>query len=866
MEWTIGDLGKLSVAVAFVAALAAVFTYAISALTKDEYDKRSWLKFSRIWFGIHAVAVIAVIASLFDIIYNHRYEYHYAWSHSSNNLPVHYMISCFWEGQEGSFLLWIFWHVLIGAFILRTLKGWEAEFMSVFMLVQAFLVSMILGVAIFETKLGSSPFVLLRDAMDLPIFITNPDFVPDDGSGLNPLLQNYWMVIHPPTLFLGFALTLVPFAFCMAGLWKNDLKGWVTPALPWSIVGAMILGVGIMMGAYWAYETLNFGGYWNWDPVENAVYIPWLVLVAAIHVMIVFRRNNTALKTSMILVVASFILVLYATFLTRSGILGDTSVHSFTDLGLSGQLLLYLLSFLTLAIVAMALRWKQMPTSEKELSMYNREFWIFMGATTLCLASFQVFAPTSIPVFNAFVGMFGAETNLAPPADQEVFYTKYQLWFGIAIALLSGTGQFFFWQKMDRKALFSALTTPITITLLISSAIIALQIMTDYRFIILLTVSLYSILSNSTILLKLFRTKSFQLSGGAVSHIGIAMILLGIMFSSGYSNTISINPGRAYNSEFPEEMNKEHLLLFRDEPRVMMTSDGKDAYKLWYVGPRMTSRDVPGFIDKEILMPTPDPFAVILREDVVRDGKTFAKKGDTIHIYNENIYYEIAYERQSDGKRFSLYPRVQDNPQMGMVPSPDIVKFTNKDVYTHVTNIPQDPEWKEPQYFELEQGDTFAVNGYVGVFDVATRKTADQIKEEVVGLDDEDLIGGVHASLRFIDIDSKRQYDARPSLVVTQDELIGMVPATLPGLGIRINLEKLDPKTQRYLFSVTTAQKDWVIMKAVEKPLINILWIGTILMAVGMSIATVRRFGEIRKGEQPKAKASNSVPRTPVNA
>src|SRR5690606_35104613 len=142
---------------------------------------------------------------------------------------------------------------------------------------------------------------------------------------------------------------------------------WVRPALPWSLFAAATLGLGILMGGYWAYETLNFGGYWNWDPVENAVYVPWLVLVAGIHTMITYKNSETALKASIILVVVTFVLILYSTFLTRSGILGDASVHSFTDLGLSGQLLLYMFFFLFLAAALCIWRWKEIPTTDKEV-------------------------------------------------------------------------------------------------------------------------------------------------------------------------------------------------------------------------------------------------------------------------------------------------------------------------------------------------------------------------------------------------------------------------------------------------------------------------------------------------------------------
>ena len=385
---TVGQLGHFFVILSFVTALVATVAYFLSSLgrrsttqavvteepqlayagessfggktTKRKApskpvdkasmlaaEKDDWRTLARWAFYVHGLAILGVAVSLYWIIYNHYFEYHYAWSHSSLALPVQYMISCFWEGQEGSFLLWLFWNAVLGAILTRKSGSqWEAPMMTIFALVQAFLASMILGVVFGDTfKIGSSPFLLLREAMpDAPIFTADPTFVPKDGNGLNPLLQNYWMVIHPPTLFLGFALTLVPFAYCIAGLWRNQPLEWIRPALPWTLFGAMILGVGILMGGYWAYETLNFGGYWNWDPVENAVYVPWLVMIASLHTMLIAKRSSTGLKTAIILTIAQFLLILYSTFLARSGILGNASVHSFTDLGLSGQILLYLLA------------------------------------------------------------------------------------------------------------------------------------------------------------------------------------------------------------------------------------------------------------------------------------------------------------------------------------------------------------------------------------------------------------------------------------------------------------------------------------------------------------------------------------------
>ena len=843
----IGDLGHWSVIVSFVSALVSVIAYHLSQNNAITPHAQSWLLFARRAFYVHSLAVVGVIICLFSIIYNHYYQYHYAWSHSSNNLPVYYMISCFWEGQEGSFLLWIFWHVCLGLLLIRNAKTWEAPVMEIFALVQMFLTSMILGVVFFgEFKIGSSPFLLLREAMpDAPIFATDANFVPKDGTGLNPLLQNYWMVIHPPTLFLGFALTLVPFAFAVAALRNGSYKEWIRPALPWVIGGAAVLGIGIMMGAYWAYETLNFGGYWNWDPVENAVYVPWLVMVAALHVMITFQKSNIALKAAFVLNIATFILILYSTFLTRSGVLGEASVHSFTDLGLSGQLVVYLLAFLAVAVFYLAKAWKNIPTHAEEVSAYSREFWIFMGATVLCLASFQVIVATSIPAYNAFLGMFGITSKLAPPADQVQFYNKFQLWAGVAIALLSGTGQFFFWKKMDRETLLKAMNLPVVITMLAASVCMILFELKDWKHIILLTVSLYSVVSNLTILVKMLKTNP-KLAGGSVAHIGIALMLLGILASAGYDRVVSLNvTGLLYNRNFSEEMNKENLLLFRNQPQFMKAveqTSGKSNYEytLTYKGQRMESGQFPQYIDNENLSPTADPYRMVTLTDLVHDGKTYFTKGDTIQVYNENIYYEIEYKK-GNGQTFTLFPRVQTNPQMGTVPSPDIQHVIDRDLYTHITNIPdpeQERKWTEMEKHTLAIGDTFFINDYVAVFDNVY--TAPKTSEDEIT---------VIAQIRLLD--KNREYLLKPQYTLRIAEGLGKaIPETNMTLGVKISLDKIEPPTKdqvgKFHFASSSTQKDWVIMKAVEKPFINILWLGVMVVSIGLTIAGMRRYQEAK--------------------
>jgi cytochrome c-type biogenesis protein CcmF len=568
-------------------------------------------------------------------------------------------------------------------------------------------------------------------------------------------------------------------------------------------------------------------------------------MVASIHVMISFQKSNTALKASIILVIATFIGILYATFLTRSGILGNASVHSFTDLGLSGQLLIYLFAFLILALFYTVKAWRYIPTSAEEISMYSREFWIFIGATVLCLGAFQVLSTTSIPVYNAFVKFFGVESNLAPPADAVEHYTKFQLWVGIAIAFLSGTGQFFWWKKMDIKQLKEALTVPAIITMLSASVALIIFKINQWQYITLLTLAFYSIVSNTSILVKILKNNP-KLSGGAVSHIGIALMLLGILASAGYSKTVSLNnTGMLYNREFSEEMNKENLLLFRQQPQKMLD------YSLTYKGLRVESKDLPCYIDKEILKPTIEAHKVITTEDITCNGKTYFTKGDTVEIYNENTYYEIEYAKDN-GQVFHLYPRVQMNEKMGAtpLPSPDIKHTLTADLYTHVTNIPDNEEakkWSEPEEQTLAIGDTFVINDFIAILDDIRR--GQQIEDEDIN---------VIAYIRLLG--RNKTYELKPAyLIKTENNMVRKVSATNEALGVKITLDAIKPEDRKFTFSVQSSQKDWIIMKAVEKPLINILWIGTILMAIGMCIALVRRYQDSKQETQRTARKAELV-------
>ncbi|MDQ7949916.1 MAG: cytochrome c biogenesis protein CcsA, partial [Pedobacter sp.] len=524
-----GKIGQFFIVLAFGASLFSTISYYFAVKNKNLDEQSSWNRLGRIGFSINFLSVIGIGATLFYLILNHHVEYNYVYSHSSKSLPVYYIISAFWEGQEGSFWLWAFWQSLLGTILMWKAKSWENGVMTVIAFSQVFLTSMLLGVEIFGERIGSSPFILLREAKDLramaPVVFADAENFKNylkfitDGKGLNPLLQNYWMVIHPPTLFLGFASMVVPFAYGIAALWQKRYKEWIKPVLPWALFAVMILGTGIIMGSFWAYEALNFGGFWAWDPVENASIIPWLTLIAGVHVLIVFKNTGHAFFTSIALMLISFLLVLYASFLTRSGILGDTSVHSFTDLGMFWHLISYILVFLFIAVYFMAVRWKELPITHKDEETYSREFWMFIGALVVTVSCLQVIVTTSYPVFNK---IFGTSKLITNPVQ---YYNKIQSAFAVLTTLIMGFSQFLKYKRTDARKFYSSLVSAVVFSLVISAAFIWLTgIYTNLMYIFLTFSCVFGVLSNARLLSAAFVNRGNKLVGSAVAHIGFAIL------------------------------------------------------------------------------------------------------------------------------------------------------------------------------------------------------------------------------------------------------------------------------------------------------------------------------------------------------
>lgn len=522
-------IGGILVKLAFTSCLLSVLSY-------YRYHRSGESSAGRAGRGFYfaTVALLAGVAGvLLSLILTHQFQYTYVWSYSSRELSTPLLISTFYAGQEGSFLLWALYTVLIGVFLLRysARKGYEAAVMTVYGLITLMLLLMLIV---------KNPFLYVWESWPGQV---EAGFVPANGRGLNPLLQNYWMVIHPQVLFTGFAAMAVPYAYAVAAMMKRDYGHWIRPATPWIVFGALQLGTGIMMGGFWAYETLGWGGYWGWDPVENSSLVPWLVSIAAIHTILSQRKSGAFVRTNLVLAMLCFLLVLYSTFLTRSGVLGDTSVHSFVDPGMWAYWLLIgmIALFAGLGFGLLAMRFREFPRVPPRHGYLSREFALYLGSAALVFSAFFVTIGTSSPIITQI--LYGKTT-----AVDVSFYVTTVLPLGIAIALLSGLGQLLWWTRSTRGGFVRSLIVPAAVSL-IAGGITFLAGGNSVSVALFVFAALFSLSVNTAVGWRIVKG-SPRFSGGAIAHVGLAIMFLGFVTSSAYDQkqTLSLTRGKPVES------------------------------------------------------------------------------------------------------------------------------------------------------------------------------------------------------------------------------------------------------------------------------------------------------------------------------
>ncbi len=792
-----GNIGHFLALLSFVASIVGAISFFISTRSKLPTNESHWYRLGRSAFTVHALSVFGVFSILFYLIFNHYFEYHYVWDHSSKALPFKYLLSCFWEGQEGSFLLWMIWHSILGLIYLRKKTQWTAPVMSVVSLAQFFLSVSLLGLYFFGEKIGSSPFALLRDVMsEAPIFQqANYLTLIQDGNGLNPLLQNYWMVIHPPVLFLGFASTLFPFAYVIAALWKNNYDNWIQPVIRWSLFGGMILGTGIMMGGAWAYESLNFGGYWAWDPVENSSLVPWLVLIAGLHTAVIYKATKYSLRSTLLFLMLSFVLVLYSTFLTRTGILGETSVHAFTGEGnyLGIYLVLFLLTFLLGGLALFFYRYKSIPDHRKEEELSSREFWMFIGSLVLMISVVQITYTTSMPVWNE---IFGTKLTVVDPVEH---YNSIQIWLAILVALGTALIYYLKFKKTSTAFFIKKILPPFIASAIISALIIYFQDLSSVPVAILMFCGVFTVVANAAYIAQ-NKKLNIKKWGGNMAHIGFGLMLIGIVLSSFNKNVISVNRlgvdfdmGKETVAENKKE-SRENLLLFRDIPVDMA------GYSLTYEGDTVVG---------------PDHFYSV---------RYIKRENDTGRITEE----------------FILKPNAQINPKMGLVSNPDTKHYLTKDIFTYITSTVDKSKIKDTIEFktkEVSVGDSiYFTNGvmiYRG-FGQGSDKANYQAQDGDIA---------VTANLDLMDLNGKTS-KANPIYYIRNKRDVFNPIDTIRAFNLYLRVNKIIPerKTVEIAYKQPSSMDDYIIMKAIEFPYINVLWIGIILMVLGFLLSLYKRF------------------------
>ena len=831
----LGTVGEFLLLLSFVASGVSAFGFFRAAQSEDVPSAAAfWERTGRSAWGVMSAAVVAVSGLLWYAIFTHQYQYAYIYQQSSNDLPLHYLFSTFWAGQEGSFLLWVLMMCGVGGALIAYVKEeYEAPVMTVVAVSQLFLISMIVGLQIGPVEIGSSPFMTLAEKFtDAPIFQQNPNFVPADGQGLNDLLQNPWMTIHPPVLFVGFSSMVVPFAFAIAALWKRRYTEWVRPALPWTLGAVMVLGVGIAMGGYWAYVTLSFGGYWAWDPVENSSLVPWIIGVAAFHTMLVQKKSGSSQKASLFLSILAYLFVIYSTFLTRSGILGDVSVHSFVDLGLYNQLVIWMSTISLGGFGLFAYRYTELPTPDKEPRTLSREFMIFSGAVLLCATAAVIILGTSAPIF----GRIFRDNPSAVPIE---FYNKWTLPLSLGFVFLAGLGQLFWWNKMNVETLNRVLLKPIAFATIGTVAILAFtpfaeqtvvvpmqqaaqtgapqtaglfadfsQFWATYGYalqmLLLVFVGLFALFGNGMVLWRIGRGNP-RMAGGALTHVGFAIMVLGIVASSGFSRALPRLGELSYANE--EKQSRQNFVLARGETRNV------NGYRVTYRGTEENNRG-----RNKYLLDVTDP-----------RGRSYQLS-------------PIAYQGQGD--QWFMHP--------------DVKAFVEKDIYAAVT--PKEAtgagQEKGPPggEFQLAQGDSTVLGG--DRFAVSFRGF-DVLKGPQDGMPDQaqsdrvpdGAMMAVGARLNVTNLKTQETRSLRPIYLVMKDNSQQYVENRVADWDLRMAFTQMDVNSGKATFAVEGVDvmpDDWVVVQAYAKPMISLLWLGIIIMTFGFVVAIIRRVGDIR--------------------
>ncbi len=722
-------LGNLSLIFALIAAVASMLLFAAG-----RNGNRGLLGAGRRLYYVFFLLTALASAYLLYLFLTHQFGVEYVYSYSSSDLPLFYLISSFWAGQEGTFLLWLFLSALLGLFVIRRAGELEGYTMVFYLLIEVFLLALLLK---------KSPFSLMP-------------FSPQEGRGLNPLLQDFWMVIHPPIIFVGYAALGVPFALGLSALARNDPKSWLKPAFPWAVFACLSLGAGIFIGGYWSYKVLGWGGYWGWDPVENASLVPWLLSIALVHGLVMERTKGSMRRSNFLLAIFCFLLVLYATFLTRSGVLGDFSVHSFADLGINAYLVVFMLLFMVLSFGLFFYRLSRIKHVEAASSVLSTEFTLFLAVIFLVVSAALVLLGTSSPIITR---LLGTASNVSTR-----YYVNTQLPLAIVLAAILGLAPLLKFGSTSWSHLRRTLLTALSASLLMTILAFAFGV-GNPLYLLFLFVSFFAFASNLWILIRRSKT-GLRLSGGYLAHVGLGLMFVGMVASSGYSRSVKLN-------------------LHPNRPAEAF------GYEFTYLGAQEDTSRQENFLDIRV------------------------QKGKSSFVAHPRFYYS--------------------DYNQGIMRSPSIKVKLLEDIYLAPVERLDSQEIGGSRLV-MAKGDTASIDGYnikFLDFDMSTHQMESRIR-----------VGA------FVEIRRDQQVDTLiPSMSMDQSTMEQFQDTVVfPDGENRLVLEGIEADQGavelRVLTSGQEPQGELLILEVSRKPLINVLWLGTVLIMLGLGMATYRRWQE----------------------
>jgi cytochrome c-type biogenesis protein CcmF len=533
-------LGELSLWVALLmAAWSATVSFAGGRMTRTDLVASG----ERALYATFAFVVLASIG-LWTALLTSDFSLRFVASYTSANLPAVYKFAAFWGGQAGSML---FWCLVLSLYSAITLFANRRSNRGLMPYVTGTLAT-ILVFFLATTAFGANPYARL-------------DWIPPDGTGLNPQLQNPGMAIHPPNLYLGYVATSIPFAFAIAALITRRLDAeWLAAVRRWSLVSWLFLTIGITLGMWWAYVELGWGGYWAWDPVENASLLPWLTGTAFLHSIMIQEKRGMLRKWNVTLVVATFLLAILGTFITRSGII--ESVHSFAQSPIGTWFAAFLVLAIAITAVLVATRLKDLEARAELESMVSREAAFLYNNVVLVGIAFSVLWGTLFPIISEAVR--GSKITVGPP-----FFNTVNIPLGLLLLGLTGVGPLIAWRRASVANLKRQFAAPVAGGLVLGAALFALGMRDGYALVsytlagfVATTIGQEFVkgvgarrrMHNEAVPVALLRLigRNRRRYGGYIVHFGVVILFAafaGLAFKKEYD--LSLSPGASFSAVDP---------------------------------------------------------------------------------------------------------------------------------------------------------------------------------------------------------------------------------------------------------------------------------------------------------------------------